>query len=574
MFYPEHIVEDIREQNDIVELISAYTNLKARGNSYVGLCPFHNESTPSFTVNPGKQLYHCFGCGVGGNAYSFVMAIEGLGFTESIEHLAHRINYVLPQKGMQQDSHASSEKDILYKINAVAADFFYENLKNSTITIDYLKERGITPQIAKKFKLGYSLPEWDKLYNYLQNSGYPQNFIEKAGLVALSKNGKKYYDRFRGRLMFPIFEPRGKVIGFGGRSLGDEMPKYINSPETIIYNKSNSLYALNFVKKGTDKDIIVVEGYMDAIALYQAGFYGVVASLGTAFTSAHGRLISRYGRGVILVFDSDTAGLAAAMRTINDLKTSGISIKILSLKNAKDPDEYLKKFPKEDFLQEIKKAKNYIDFQIENLLQDHSVEDTQSKIDFTKQATAIIAHIKDPVEKDAYTNHISEITGIDSASIKTQLDTIVVQTPVKKPIFVKQGQQALKEAKANLISALANSYAVYTALLPHLQPQEMDDEIYTKMLQILYDFYEKDETVNPARLLNHFADTKDQSIVAGILSIEPNLDKKYLSKAINDQAKLIKKAYIENQLESSDSLVSIQQLVNSRNSVENLNIAL
>ena len=570
MLYPEHMIEDIREQSDIVELISAYLELKPSGSSYVGLCPFHNEGSPSFNVDPGKQLYYCFGCGVGGNAYSFVMSIEGLSFPESVEYLARRINYILPQK----DTQLYDEKEALYKINSVAARFFYENLKSSGKAVDYLKQRGITPQIAKKFGMGYSLPEWDKLYNYLQSKGYAPNLIEKTGLVAPGKTGKQHYDRFRGRLMFPIFEPRGKIIGFGGRSLGEEMPKYINSPETILYNKSESLYALNFIKRDPGKDIILVEGYMDAIALYQAGFYGIAASLGTAFTPAHCRLISRYGRGVILVFDSDNAGYSAAMRAINALKTTGLSIKILSLKNAKDPDEYLKKFSKEDFLQEIKHAKNYIDFQIDNLLQNHDIKNTQSKIEFTKQAATVIAHIKDPVEQEAYISHISNIAGISSASIRAQLVTVTLPNPIKKPTTVKLSNRALNEAVSSLINAIASSYAVYTAVRPHLQPEEMGSAIYTKILQILYNLYDKDNEINPARLLNYFSDPKEQSIVTDILSVEPNMDKKYLSRAINDQVKLIKKVYIETQLKTSESLEHTQELINYRNNVENLNISL
>lgn len=570
MIYSDHIIEEIRENNDIVELISTYINLKHMGKSYKGLCPFHNENTPSFNVNPIQQYYYCFGCGAGGNAFSFIMAIEGYDFPNAIEHLANRINYTLPQKG---ETKLFSNKEILYEINLLAARFFYENFNKSNNAIDYIKKRGLSKKFSKKFGIGYSPNDWDKLLNHLTNKGFSSTQIEQSGLIISGKNGR-YYDRFRGRLMFPIFDTKGKVIAFGGRSLGDEMPKYINSPETAIYSKSENLYAINFVKKSPHKDLILVEGYMDAIALYQAGFYGIVASLGTAFTQSHGKLISRMAKGVILIFDSDSPGNAAAERAINELKTSGLSIKILSLKNAKDPDEYIKKFSKEDFLQELNKSKNYIDFQIDNLLQKHNIENIQDKIEFTKQAAITVSHIKDPITLDAYILQISKLSGISQDSIKAQLNTSTLVQPVKKPTKQKLNERALNEAKANIINSISNSYVAFIAVSPHLSPHEMEDEIFIKALQYLYSFYNESSAISPARLLNYFHNPSDQNKIAQIIAIEPNMDKKYLSKSLNDQVKLIKKTYINNKLKTTENLENAQKLINSRNYVENLNISL
>ena len=571
MSYPDHIIEDIRETTDIVELISTYVPLKQSGGSYVGLCPFHSDSTPSFNVSQSKQLYHCFGCGAGGNVYSFVMAIESLDFPTAITHLAERINYVLPTKG---DTPAIvSQKDTLYKINTDAARYFYENLKKSEVAIGYVKSRGLTATTAKKFGLGYSLDSWDALHNHLLSKGYTSDLIEKTGLCSKSKNGK-YYDRFRGRLMFPIFNLRGKIIGFGARALGDEQPKYLNSPETPLYSKSESLYGINFAKKNLESEIIVVEGYMDAIALYQAGFYNVVASLGTSFTSTHGKTLERYAKTVVLIFDGDKAGETAALRAISVLKLTSLNIKILSLTNAKDPDEYIKKFSKEDLALEIKNAKNYIDFQIEKLLQTYDITNVAQKIEFTKQAALTISHIRDAIEQDAYINNISNIANISGNAIRTQLGNTVAGAPINKPKPVKIANRAIKEASENIICTVAYSKAVYTAVHQHLSPSELDGTLYQQALTHLYTLYEQGETVQPARLLNYFPDKQDQQAITSIISREPNMDTKYLSKAINDQVKLIKKHHLDKQLTTQDDIHTTQNLINYRKILENLNITL
>ena len=573
MFYQDHIVEEIRESNDIVDIISGYVNLKPVSGNFVGLCPFHNETTPSFNVSHSKQLYHCFGCGAGGNAYSFVMAIEGLDFKEAIENLANRVNYMLPTHELQ-DNKTTVLKDIIYEINKCSAQFFYENMKNSEKAISYIKGRGLTATTTKKFGLGYSQDSWDSLYKHLSKTGFYDNDIEKSGLVVRNKNGG-FYDRFRNRLMFPIINRRKKVIGFGARAIKrDDNPKYINSPETLVYSKSDSMYALNFVKK-TMSDIIITEGYMDAIALYQAGFSNIVASLGTSFTAGHAKQLSRLGSGVILVFDNDEAGVSAANRAIEQLKQSGLNIKILTLKNAKDPDEYIRKFGAESFFEQTKNATHYIDYQIENLKKEHDLSDTASRIEFTKKATDIISHIIDPIEREAYTDNISRTSSISKDIIKVRLGETAIKANIKKPVSSPINNRGIVEAQESIVNVIANSYFVYNTLMPYISPEELSEDIYRKALQILYDIYKETDSIQPARVLNHFYNQKEQSIISKILQKDPNLDKDYLSKSLTNNIKIIKKAHIQAKfekslLENDPNALSIRN--KSLENVENLNI--
>ena len=569
MFYQDHIVEEIREANDIVDIISRYVNLKPVSGNFVGLCPFHNETTPSFNVSQSKQLYHCFGCGAGGNAYSFVMATEGLNFKEAIENLANRVNYILPT------AEVDSTRDIVYDINKHTAQFFYENMKNSEKAISYIKNRGLNASIVKKFGIGYSLYSWDSLYKNLKQIGYDDTHIEKSGLIVRNKNGG-FYDRFRDRIMFPIISRNKKVIGFGGRAIKKEdNPKYINSPETPVYSKSDNMYAINFVKKSTS-DIIITEGYMDAIALYQAGFTNIVASLGTAFTAGHAKQLSRLASGVILVFDNDNAGQAAAKKAIEQLKHSGLGIKILTLTDAKDPDEYIKMNGAESFFNQLKKATNYIDYQIADLKKEYDLSDTAARIEFTRKAADAISHISDPIERDAYADNISRTSGIAKDIIKARLSETSIKTTIKKPKASPINTRGLIEAQESILRSIANSYFIYNTLSPYISPEEFSEDIYQKILTILYNLYKETDNIMPARVISHFHDPDEQSHISRILTQNPNLDKNYLSKSMPDQIKLIKKAYIESEFEKSiaknDPNAPIIRL-NSLKNIENLNIS-
>ena len=350
MFYSDEVLMDVRLGNDIVDVISEYVKLKKSGANYFGLCPFHNEKTASFSVNPEKQIYRCFGCGAGGNVFKFIQQKENLSFPESVEYLAKRINYQLPQK--QTDEGKRRLKQQLYDIHKTAARFYYDclNADMGRAASKYLDKRGIEPGIRKKFGLGYSPDSWSMLYDHLLEKGFDTESILKSGLVNAGKSGK-YYDNFRNRLMFPIIDVYGNIIAFGARKLREEDygGKYLNSSDTEIFNKGYNLYNINYARLARKNELIIVEGYMDVITMYQAGFKNVIAALGTAFTRNQAAAIGRFAKNVTVLFDSDEAGVSAVLRALPVLRDAGISAKVLQVRDAKDPDEYIKSYGAEAF---------------------------------------------------------------------------------------------------------------------------------------------------------------------------------------------------------------------------------
>ncbi|MDE6182403.1 MAG: DNA primase, partial [Eubacteriales bacterium] len=426
MRYSDEIIEEIRLGNDIVDIINGYTALKQKGNSFFGLCPFHKESTPSFSVSPDKQLYHCFGCGASGTVFNFIMNIENYDFLDTIRYLADKINYQLPEL-TYTGAKSSSEielKNKLYDIHKIVARKYYENLSmaQGDIANKYLDERKVLPNIRKKYGLGYSLFKKDDIYNLLIQKGYTESEILASGLVLKDKKGR-FYDRFFGRLMFPIIDVQGRIIGFGGRELNGQKntAKYLNSPDTPIFNKSYNLYSINFARYSKTKEFILVEGYMDVIALYQIGVTNVVASLGTAFNENHARALKKYANKAILLFDSDDAGTNAILRAIPVLTQNGINVKVLQVSNAKDPDEYIKKFGAENFIKLLNNAKSHILFEIEQKLKEYNIEDITEKIEFTKEVAKIISKLENNIEKEVFAKEASNITGISFDTIYTEI---------------------------------------------------------------------------------------------------------------------------------------------------------
>ena len=586
MFYQDHIVEEVRELNDIVDIVSVHTNLKPAAGKYRGPCPLHGGANPtSFSVDPVRQTYYCYtGCG-GGNVYSFVMATEGLNFKEAIERLADRVNYQLPTKvarhtDRNQQAEAYAIKDRIYQINQASATFFYENMKHTPPIIDYIKARGLTSQTVKRFGIGYALDRWDGLYYHLKKQGYSDTHIEETGLVAKNKKGG-YYDRFRDRLMFPIIDGRKHVIGFGGRLVSppkdgdDHAPKYINSPETPVYNKSTSLYGLNFVKRD-GRELIVTEGYMDAITLYQAGFGNVVASLGTAFTQGHVKQLARVGSRVILVFDGDEAGVKAAMRAIEQLKTSHLDIRILTLPDNQDPDDYIKTHGAEAFHVQLQQATHYIDYQIQLLQQTHDLTDTSERIAFTKKAADTLRHLTDPLEKDAYIDSIAKVAGISKEVIGARTKEVLVLHAPQRQKSGLRDNKGLLDAQENIVRLVANSYFVYQSIVNYLNPTEMQGELYEKTLSLLYRLYSDTDTLPIARLLNYYTEPDELLHISRLLETAPNLDTTYLSKSLPDQIKFIKRAAIEARfdqaVEANDPNAAITRL-EALKIVETLNIS-
>lgn len=413
----EEILEKIKSQNDIVDVISERVRLKKSGRNFTGLCPFHNEKTPSFSVSQEKQIYKCFGCGEAGNVISFVMKEKNLPFVEAVKYLANRANIPLESNNGEK-SKTAKKKDLLYRVNVEAAKFFFSNLINNQSAKEYFLNRGIKEQTIKKFGLGFANDSWNSLMFYLRRKGVNDILLEEAGLISVNKEKGTKYDRFRNRVMFPVFDYQGRVIGFGGRVLDDSKPKYLNSPETLVFQKGTNLYGLNFALKHNlnERYFIIVEGYMDLISLHQYGITNVVASLGTALTINQARLLKRYADKVIISYDADMAGQMATLRGLEILRTAGFDVRVLNIPQGKDPDEYVRSNGREAFLKLINSAEPLIDYRMKKAEEGIDFKNSQSLILYAKRIMDIISDL-DPVEKDVYIKKASENTGINEQTL-------------------------------------------------------------------------------------------------------------------------------------------------------------
>ena len=488
----DETIEKVRELADIVKIISDYVQLRRSGANYVGLCPFHNEKTPSLTVSESKQFFHCFGCGEGGDAVSFIMKKENLAFPESIRFLAEKLNIPI-EESTPINEKLSQERDRAYELNRDAARFFFNNLINNEKVLNYLYKRDIGDKLIKQFGLGYSLDRWDGLYKYLLSKGYSSEEMDKLGLIGKRANSDGYYDKFRNRIMFPIIDTRSRVIGFGGRVIDDTMPKYLNSQETPIFNKGNHLYGLNLLNKFSDrKRILLVEGYMDVIALFNKGINYGVASLGTAFTERQAKLLKRYGENVYICFDSDLAGINATNRVIEILSKEGIPSKVIGLENYKDPDDYLREKGIEAFETRIKEAFNQIDFKIHINKQKYNTNEVEGKIKFTMEIAKVIKELKSPIEKDVYIDKISKEMGISKGAIEKEVYGRAVKTNYN-PSYGNQFQKNKKDTRENIqpIRAILRS-GTLTAEIDLIKLMIFDKEYY----EMIIDEADLDEFLN------------------------------------------------------------------------------
>ena len=417
------IVEEVKNRCDIANIISEYMPIKQSGANYKGLCPFHGEKTPSFHISSSKQIYKCFGCGEGGDVINFIMKMENLDFIDAVKLLASKCGIEV-NTNMNEEDKLRIERSKKYQdIHLEAARFYFTNLlKGKNPGYDYLRKRGLDDKTIKKFGLGYSQNAWHELMDYLLSKGYEKSDLVESGLVNYKLEGNRYYDRFRNRVMFPIFDYRGNVIGFGGRVLDESLPKYLNSPDSLIFNKRYNLYGLNFSRKNiVNRTIILVEGYMDLISLFQYGVRNVVATLGTALTEQQGNLIKRYADTAILSYDSDEAGIKASLRAIEILSKVGINVKVLNLKDAKDPDEFVRKYGLNEYKKAIDESTHYIKFKIDHLKRSFNLDKDEDRVKFAKEASSILKSLKSPVEVDYYTNYISKQINISTESIKKEI---------------------------------------------------------------------------------------------------------------------------------------------------------
>lgn len=523
MYYSDEIIEEVRSRNDIVDVISSYVKLQKKGSSYFGLCPFHNEKSPSFSVSRGKQMYYCFGCGAGGNVFTFLMEYENYTFQEALKYLADKAGVELPETEYSAQAKERADlKAILLEINKIAAQYFYVQLKSSKgeAGLSYLKRRELSDDTIKAFGLGYSNKYSDDLYRYLKEKGYKDEMIAKAGLISIDERHGAH-DKFWNRVMFPIMDVNSRVIGFGGRVMGDAKPKYLNSPETLIFDKSRNLYGLNRARSTRKPYFLLCEGYMDVISLHQAGFTNAVASLGTALTPGHASLIKRYVKEVYLTYDSDEAGTKAALRAIPILKDVGITAKIIRMEPYKDPDEFIKNLGAEAFEERIGKARNGFMFSLKVLERDYDMHSPEGKTDFMREVARRLGEFEEEIERNNYIEAVAQAYHVGYEELRKLVVKTAVQQGLAKP--VSRPKQTRKEKKEDgnitsqkvLLTWLIEDENIFSQICKYISPEDFTGDIYRTVASILYEQYEKQQ-VNPAQIMNHFTDEEEHREVASL----------------------------------------------------------
>lgn len=568
--YSEELIDEIKNSNDIVDVISQYVILKRSGRNFFGLCPFHKEKSPSFSVSPDKQIFHCFGCGAGGNVIHFVSKIENADFKEAISILANRAGIELPTLNNYEDNKTAMLKTKVYEINQIAAEFYHHNLYRPTSKTaqEYIKKRKLDNKTLKSFLIGYS-GNYDELYKILKQKGYKEEEILASSLVNKTDDGK-YIDRFRKRVMFPIQDIRNKVIAFGGRVLDDSKPKYINSPENIVYSKGRHLFGLNVAKKSDLKNIIIVEGYMDAISLYQRGITNVVASLGTALTEAQGRLLQRYSERVTIGYDSDGAGQAATLRGLEILQNIGCDVRILQISGAKDPDEYVIKYGPERFLKCVEQAISLVEFKVKMLKQNLNLENINDKIKFLNEVAKILANVTNSIERELYIEKIAAEYKVSKESIYGEVNKLIYakntgEKILEKPIIkkeVKKEKPKIDEAivkRENLIIYLLINYPQesYSKIKNIVLEQDIKLEANQKILKKMYEEIEKGN-IN-IDILNCFEEEDIINHISAIMSYDFEISD--LNKCIEDIANTYEKEKLINRRqEILESLKNAQNL--------------
>ena len=525
MYYSDEIIEEVRSKNDIVDVISSYVKLQKKGSSYFGLCPFHNEKSPSFSVSREKQMYYCFGCGAGGNVFTFLMEYENYSFQEALKYLADRAGVDLPEAEYSKEARErADQKAILLEINKVAAQYFYVQLKSpqGAHALSYLKDRGLSDEMIHSFGLGYSNKYSNDLYQYFKSKGYRDELIVKAGLVTVDERYGAS-DKFWNRVMFPIMDSNSRVIGFGGRVMGDAKPKYLNSPETMIFDKSRNLYGLNRARSSRKPYFLLCEGYMDVISLHQAGFSNAVASLGTALTPGHASLIKRYVKEVYLTYDSDEAGTKAALRAMPILKDVGITARIIRMEPYKDPDEFIKNLGAEAFEERIHKARNGFMFGLEILERDYDLTTPEGKTDFMKEAAKRLAQFDEEIERSNYIEAVAKTYHVGFEELRKLVLKMAVQTGLAKPVErpkrldgkSKEKEDGHVKSQKILLTWLIEDEGIFNQIRRYITPDDFTGELYKKVAALLYEQYEEKD-VNPARIMNHFTDEEEHREVASL----------------------------------------------------------
>ena len=588
MRYSDDIIEEVRQKNDIVDVVSQYVRLTRRGSTYFGLCPFHNEKTPSFSVTPGKQMYYCFGCGAGGNVYNFIMEYENYTFGEALKHLADRAGVELPKIEYSREVREKAEQRAeLLEINKQAAQYYYYQLRTEggKIGYQYLSGRGLSEETMRKFGLGYSDKFGGGLYKFLKSKGYSDERLRESGLFNVDER-HGMYDKFWNRVIFPIMDVNNRVIGFGGRVMGDGKPKYLNSPETKIFDKSRNLYGLNIARTTRKKYLILCEGYMDVISMHQAGFTNAVASLGTALTSGHASLLKRYTQEVLLLYDSDEAGIRAALRGIPILRDAGVNSRVVNLKPYKDPDEFIKNMGAEAFEERLGQASDSFMFRVSIAESEFPMDEPQGQNRFFERCAELLLELKDELERNLYIEAIVKKYrgqyGVSVEDLRKRVNTLALKgTPAENRTQPKisGGQNKKKKESASdqaqklMLTWLVTYPGIFDKVAQYLNAEDFIVPLYKEVAQMLFRQREEEGQVNPAKLLNSFTDSEEQREVASLFNATIHLEtQQEQDRAFADTLLRIKAESLAEKNRNLDptDMVGLQQILREKKELEEL----
>ena len=578
MYYSNEIIDEVRSANDIVDVVSSYVKIQKKGANYMGLCPFHAEKSPSFSVSPSKQLFHCFGCGVGGDVIAFIRQYENYSFTEALTLLAKRANIELPQVS-DNDRAKNDEKNIILEINKTAAKYFYENLlsKEGEIGLKYFKDRGLESRHITHFGLGFAKKTSNDLYQYLKGMGYGDDILKKSGLINIDEKGAR--DRFWNRVMFPIIDVNSRVIGFGGRVLGDGLPKYVNSPETLAFDKSRNLYGLNFAKRTRRDFFLVCEGYMDVIALHNAGFENAVASLGTALTPLHVKLISRYTKKVILTYDSDGAGVNAAKRAIPLLKEENINIKVLSMAPYKDPDEFIKNLGSEEFQKRIDSADNAFLWEVEILKKDYNLNEPDERTNFYREVARMLSGFGEKLERENYTHAVAKRLMIEYNALFDMVNSFGSTAVSEKKNTIKENRKiddGYTKAQGLLLTWMVEEVSLFNKISEYVSPENFSEGFYRDVAVKIFEKLRAGD-LRFSNICDDYADDMEkQRLLSQILNttLGTNLSDDEKKKAVTESILKIRQASLDEKSKNAKGIEEFQKIIEEQAILRKLHVDL
>ncbi|MCR5272810.1 MAG: DNA primase [Lachnospiraceae bacterium] len=584
--YSDELIEEVRSRNDIVDVIGKYVKLTKKGSTYFGLCPFHNEKTPSFSVTPSKQMYYCFGCGAGGNVFTFLMNYENFTFTEAMEELAGRVGIELPkQEYSAEQKREADRRQLIFDANREAGKFYYMMLRSERgkSAHDYFTNRKLSEETMKKFGLGYSDMYSDSLYKYLKSKGFKDDILKDTGLFTYDEV-KGAHDKFWNRAMFPIMDVHSKIIGFGGRVMGEGEPKYLNSAETKIFDKGRNLYGLNIARSSKREGFLLCEGYMDVISLHQAGFDNAVASLGTALTSGHANLLKRYTKEVYLTYDSDGAGVKAALRAIPILKQVGITAKVIDMRPHKDPDEFIKALGAEAYQERIDNAENSFMYEIRMLERNFDLKDPEDKTKFYHAIAEKLLGFPEELERSNYLEAVADKYRIGFDALRKLVNTLAAkgvrqtsqsENEPERRVREKKKNDGMKESEKLLLTYLIEDTGLFDQIKGYIDVSDFSEGIYYETAKILFEQYETSGTVNPAQIISRFEDEDDQRELASLF----NAKIRYLStdaeqqKALKETVIRVKQNSLNNRSANLDptDMNGLQKLVEDKRKLSEMN---